>query len=45
MTPVALGDSMLDTPTTLNAEADIEELDNYDDSDYISSEQVESHET
>jgi hypothetical protein len=45
MTPVALGDSMLDTPTMLNAEADVEELDNYDDSDYISSEQVESHET
>jgi hypothetical protein len=52
MTPISLGDSMLDTPTTLNAEAasmesvdwDVEEVGNFDDSDDISYSQVESHE-
>jgi hypothetical protein len=53
MTPIALGDSMLDTPMTLNAEAasmestdqDIEEVYNLDDSNDISSSQVGSQET
>ncbi len=53
MTSIALGDSMLDTPMTLNAEAasmestdqDIEEVYNLDDSNDISSSQVGSQET
>jgi hypothetical protein len=53
MTPIALGDSMLDTPMMLNAEAasmesvdwDVDEVYNLDDSDDISSSQVDSHET